>query len=314
MPAVIAHTAYPHVITRILEHASIETRFAFRLTSRTYHYRVNQLLLEHACLDFIPLADLSDLPPPPVGGYHSPPVEAILTSVSAPKRRLPFIPEWVGTLDLVASASAADHVGLFTHVHTIRRRNALSCWIDYYWPHPAVIVDYIDATDLTDGLSWLTPAPCETTHHVLHLKYCPALHERDLRAIATLPNFSTPHTLVLWPDCTGTTQPQLDPKIVFAIMVTYFSLWTPSKPGPSMTIVGLEKQLAEAGTTLHPNDFWEQVAASVPASKHRQAPSFFGDQAPLRTALEQGTRFLTREQWWQELGGRKEVVGVWAAV
>ncbi|KAL1412291.1 hypothetical protein Q8F55_000035 [Vanrija albida] len=211
----IDHNAYPHIIECILGYSSLDTLVAFRSTSRRFRDQITAQLLSHAVLRRFPDRDNAY-------GFRLPP-----TSTLAPEYKLPFVPEYVRTLDLVAFAYAhcgqpvldkpdSDLVDRF-ELHTLRRLgNTAQAPGSNCFPNVHTVVDYVDMSVLSGYEDPEIDLPLRAQRHIVHFTWDPSKNILNsmhvFGAVNQYPRQHTGHTreipcrsdvrefvVVLWP-------------------------------------------------------------------------------------------------------------------
>ncbi|WOO81825.1 uncharacterized protein LOC62_04G005343 [Vanrija pseudolonga] len=267
----IDHTAYPHLIDTIVAQCDIPTLLAFRGTSRSFLARVNGVLLSHAALRPWPADGSSDA--------------FVLTTIPAPPRRLPFVPASVRTLELLSDrAVPPDLVRQFTNLHTLRRRRSA-----YAFPSPPAdtTVDFVPCYGSKERVRLNIP-PAHRA--VIHLKYVHAtVPTFDVRVDVSLREL----VVVFWPpEADRAKDPVGAAASLAASLARAVDQWNRRL---ELTIVGLEQ-------------FGQR--------DHRDSPSevpffpFFRENRGIEV-LFLGVRMVTLQEWWAEIGTRKDVEGVW---
>ncbi|KAL1412316.1 hypothetical protein Q8F55_000060 [Vanrija albida] len=252
----IDHTAYPHILDAVLAHSDLATLLAFRATSRGLLSRVNATLLAHAALRPWP-GDGSDA--------------FVLTTPTAPARRLPFVPSAVRILDLVCDRAVPPGLAGQLSLHTLRRTGGA-------WAHPPppaeTTVDYVPCYGSKERVRLVLG----TARAIVHLKYVHAsVPTFDVRVEAALRHL----VVVLWPP---EAERVMDPVGAAAALVAALArLGQPLE----LTVVGFERFSRDGGV----------VATGL-------------ESGGARSSLL-GVRMMTLDEWWGEIGARKDVEGVW---
>lgn len=206
----------------------------------------------------------------------------VLTTIATPARRLPFVPASVRTLDLVSDrAVPPDLVRQFTTLRTLRRRRSA-----YAFPSPAAdtVVDFIPCYGSKERVRLNIP-PAQKA--IIHLKYVHAsVPTFDVRVDASLREL----VVVLWPpEADRAKDPVGAAASLAASLARALDRWNRRL---ELTIVGLE-QFDPAARRCMP----------------RQMP-FFRENRGIEV-LFLGVRMVTLDEWWGEIGERKDVEGVW---
>ncbi|WOO81814.1 uncharacterized protein LOC62_04G005332 [Vanrija pseudolonga] len=306
------HTAFPDRIDRILVFAPDDTLLPFRGTSKAYFERCNRMLLSHVALTWVSRQTLSEEPVIQRHQYSTidPEGAFILTSTTAPTRRLPFLPEHVKIIDLMSDGPRRQLLQLCTHLHTIRRRGSPGRMV-VCLPSPATVVDYIDLRATPGEATMLVAPPDGPAERIVHLNAVGPLIPGGRISIpyGTVPNtFPVVVTLVLWPPC-GTTVsaiPDLDVNLILIILRAIFIMWDEAAP-VSVTVVGMENHL-QSGVPLPNGEQFTNNLVDRFVARTGKHPDLFTLVPPLRAALDSGTRLITRTEWLQELGDRKDVL------
>ncbi|KAL1412308.1 hypothetical protein Q8F55_000052 [Vanrija albida] len=310
---VIDHTAYPHIISRIIDHASYSILLALRATSATYRDRVNGILLAHACLGFLPLSSV--WPEERLNARKTIPCRVAhdgiftLSSGSRPTRRLPFVSQHVKILDLTCSMTPKHALlEFFNQVHTFRLTNFRNIGFRNL-VEPAAVVSYVNNTRARPFNH--PPAPDGAAERIIHFKYSSDVRGRPLDRLMSVNRGFCPHTLVLWPDDARLkmTDPRLLPELPMSAYAAILSHWTVDDPPMSLTVVGMEGHLHNGAQLPLVSKLWEQAAAMrlVPGSGP-QHPPLPEKNVSRRLALEGMTRVITRNEWFEELGDRRRTL------
>ncbi|KAL1412311.1 hypothetical protein Q8F55_000055 [Vanrija albida] len=288
MPAVIDHTAYPHIIDRIVAAASPPALLRLRATSKAFHDRVLGLIAHSELTTVVHTSD--DL--------GTPQLRSLLVSPAATHHRLlPFLESSVKILDIMGQSPSGPHnhhtLGHFTRAHTVRRGNR--AWelqaIDFF-PCLTTVVDFVDLLkEVTRGDTFLSMSlPRQAPRAIIHIKYDTSLLDHLRQGIP----FGFPSkrktqelTIVLWPTAPGDEEPcQEQLQFLDSCLVSLLARWR-GESKISFTIVGMNS----VPNTQRPKELWKLV------SKLKEAISSF--------------RFITLDDWHQELGNEKDLVGVW---
>lgn len=313
------HTAYPDIFDRIVDQSPYETLLSFRLASRYCRDRATAVLLSHAVLE--PRWLEKAVPP-----WHSDDDSLWPYLFSPGGRRLPYLPHLVHTLDVRRSEHPSEEISNeFTALHTLRRMH--DAYDDpynargepkgldhkpFFQPSAVTVVDFVEEAFCEHNVyaDTIDIALHARESYILHVNLTPTtdvLPTVNIRNALHTPNF----TLVVWHG---------DP-IEFPRYVLYWALFGFTRElSPQtelcLTVVGLEDTYPDPYATdvwgrgkNTQESLWDGFMAFL-ADEYSPRAAFWDDPV---LAEQVGRRFrvLSREQWWEELGDRKEVVGVW---
>ncbi|KAL1412310.1 hypothetical protein Q8F55_000054 [Vanrija albida] len=313
MPVLIEPRFYPHILDRILAFAPSTALFALRGTSKALREQIDSLVA-HAVVS-PGLRFMAEGRYIEGSGYMLRTVlpsmykrQPILTSPGNVDRRLPYIPWAVKTLDIInvtPTPYAELKLERFTGLDTIRRGN--TAWeIDCIsaLPASATVVDFVDLhmEMARTGGRILIRLPPRHSRVILHWKYDPTLidHVNSVKLILKGISDQLHHdfSVVMWPTAADDTPP-IDhaPTFMHNTLSQLLAYWQ-GKGDLSLTIVGMES-VPECQRTLEGEGYGDEWNGLV---------------EDLRLAGgNYSMRFITREEWWEELGDDKDLVGVWPA-
>ncbi|WOO81816.1 uncharacterized protein LOC62_04G005334 [Vanrija pseudolonga] len=284
------HTAYPYIIDTIVANCSFDALLALRRTSKTFLARCNAILLDHAKFN------TRDGPSFPSG--HDDELNMLL-SARFPGRRVPPAPQYIRTLDLVGHGLIwlTTPVG-FTKLETLRRMQG--AWrTDGFSPSTAV-VDFLDFSTMPHFCRHIH-IPAGPIRSVIHFRYN-LNFLRQKYVFPTVKNNGTVEdvTIVLWP-----TQASAQPKgFLVSLILSLVKGWDMTAVKGAITLVGMDR---EDGGGMAAANLWDMVEQ---VSSHPRFSTMTGGHL-VSDANRPTTRFLTREEWWTELGDRKAVEGEW---
>lgn len=316
MTVTIDHTAYPYIIDLIIEYAPLASLKRLGCTSRGFRRRLE---LHHAVLKLSPAAKRVSV----VSGYAqseawgddcSPYPPLILTTPRG--AALPLIPGKVRLLNHVSPERPSPVLAnAFTAIDTIRRLNRAYAIAGptIFYPTPTV-VDFVHVREqkFYRGLLWSgkdkinTAVPLGATKYVVHLNFNPSVSDPafpmltveidneyaalgHLVFVLSLPS----HINFSW-------------EFLISAICSATRWLTGDEPSLSITVVGLERASAPP-TTIR---LWGEIARYITKGKGQRTPPWWDERAR-KDRVRHAIRLITFEEWWAELGDRKEVEGVW---
>ncbi|WOO81744.1 uncharacterized protein LOC62_04G005265 [Vanrija pseudolonga] len=276
---IIDHTAYPSILDDVLAHSSVSALLSFRATASAYKSRVDTQLFTHAVL---------------VTRATATGVQLALRSASGAE--LPYLPHLVHILDIATtleptSAQKAE----FTSLRTVRRFGSgmhLAAEIPSSWRAPTA-VDFLTVDEATGGAAGVLCAPGECSRYVAHVAPTSDGRRAEIRTRVQRQR-AREYVLVFWPS-------RYPPEHAPVRVITEFGLHA-HREG-SLTIVGVEDAL--------PEGYGLQKLKTLVRQFYTVTLRFSDAAADVQDA---STRWLSREEWWAELGARREVEGVWPGV
>ncbi|KAL1412315.1 hypothetical protein Q8F55_000059 [Vanrija albida] len=306
----IDHTAHPHILDLVLTYAPPKALLALRATSKEFQRRVDAPFA-HAVLKAERTAT----------GYNEAlSIRMVLTTATSPPRPLPWFPFAIQTLDQYGQRHAPSggpnrpqrDPARLTRLHTLRRFDGA-----FIPPEPApvpqgtTVVDFVNVTDYARVASLSLCTPPGTARSITHLKYDQTAANvlfSPLR-VHSGPQHPREMVFVLWP----TGGPDGDDKAAagplgFLYQAVLWSLQHPPGANVSVTVVGMETA-DEEHRDSSPEELWDHMLEYVLPHLDEDAPLWMLDPA-LSEAAQQVIRFVTLEEWWYELGDRREVDGV----
>ncbi|KAL1412317.1 hypothetical protein Q8F55_000061 [Vanrija albida] len=320
----IDHTAYPYLIDLIIEYAPPEALKQLSSTSRAFRAR----LLSHAALTLAPGARYCTFQIKSRHKSHTErkgwattetpddrlsPYPPLVLAAPGSGGALPLVPGAVRTLDHVTPHRPRPALAdAFTSVHTLRRMNGAYALIGptIFYPTPTV-VDFVRvdraAARRAQNREIDTVVPLGASSYILHIDLRPWAAESKRRAdLAVVVNndFASAGNLVfvLW----LADGAEADVPALYAAIGSAVRNWPAEGAGRSITVVGLERA-ADAPTL---DELWDEFGTYVARRRSNMKPARWGKGA-FEEQLREGLRLLTVEEWWAELGDRREVEGVW---
>lgn len=286
----IDHTAHPFIMDEIIKYASMEALFKLRITSRTFRTRIDTMVGKHAVLG-----------PDYVGGtrLYLPPRYRFSPGRST--WELTTIPSAVHVLDvddeLLRSPIIDDTLRPFTGVTTLRRFGHQHEAEDATPALPgstATVVNFLLLVEPKNAVCPLYITLDPQARHVIHVRVDDPLGG----LFGVYRRESDNVVVVLWPSFlgdyaeTGSTEKGKLYAALFAILHS----------GPRrLTVVGLQRLFTSSLAPPSPDSVCGHVIAAIESFRERLA-------TPMHL------RFLSHEEWWDELpDGEKDVVGVWPA-
>ncbi|KAL1412314.1 hypothetical protein Q8F55_000058 [Vanrija albida] len=242
-----------------------------------------------------------------------------LTTATSPARPLPWFPFAIEVLDHICAQGFSYSSPTFrgfdkarlANLHTVRRFDHAPFRTSLPVPSSTTVVDFLDLTLLPPVLGFLA-TPQGTGRSVLHLKYDPSAYDQIDMEVRVLPPEVEQREVVfvLWPaePKEDDTPPAPGPLhfLYSAIMSTLEGWCGPDISVGSVTIVGMEcadeKHRVQSPVALW-DDIFDHGLDKVQAYWPR-------DEA-IVADMSRATRFLTREEWWDEIGERKAIEGLW---
>ncbi|KAL1412283.1 hypothetical protein Q8F55_000027 [Vanrija albida] len=274
----IDHTAYPSIVDDVLAYTGVPALLAFRATSRAYKAQIDRQLWSHAVLV--------------TRATRSGASRLALLSAALPDEPIPYLPHLVHTLDIATSVEPTPaQKEAFTALRVVRRFGSgmhLATQLPSSWrAHTAV--DLLTPDEADGGAAGVLCAPGECERYVAHVAPTSDGRRAEIRARSQRQG-ARDYVLVFWPGH----PPQHAPVRI----VTEFGLHT--QRNGSLTIVGVEDALPEGFDLARLKELVRQFCTVT--------LRFSEDAADVQ---DKATRWLSREQWWAELGDRREVEGVW---
>ncbi|WOO81828.1 uncharacterized protein LOC62_04G005346 [Vanrija pseudolonga] len=314
------HTAYPDILDRIIDLSPPEALASLRLASRYCRDRATAALLSHAVLE--PRWLEAAVPP-----WHSDDASSWPYLFSLKGRWLPYLPHLVRTLDVRSDNHPSEELsGEFTSLDTLRRmRGAYADPYDdfgdprgftyppFFQPSAATVVDFVEAPfGYTPGLDIAVHASERYILHVDLIRTDEESHGLSIRNALQTPNF----TLVLW---ARDREPLEFPRYILFEALFHFTRDLDAETPLCFTVVGLEDMLPEPNSKYvwgrgenTQESLWDGLMAFLADECGHCTPrAAFWDDPVLAEEVGRGFRVLSREQWWEELGDRRELVGVW---
>lgn len=246
----------------------------------------------------------------------------ILLEPASPFGRLPYISWGVKVLDIIRQRPELElQLQYFNHVQTVRRFS--DAWNDQAINSLSsinTIVDFIMLPhDSADGSIQIN-TPCGPSRFVLHIKYDVSLVDHSahtstiIKASSHFNSVPNHHnlTFVLWPCCPADKTPR-ERQLLFL----HHAIWSllqhyDGTTDIAITIVGTEN-VPECQLDDSAEDFIEAIMSMGPPPSSIVIYGVFKwklDPA-LIDIVRRAFRFITLEEWWQELGDKKDIVGVW---
>lgn len=308
MPVTIDHRAYPDIIDLIVQYAPPAALLALRGASKEYLHRINRLA-EHAALEKTGSALNPDSTAVAYGSGLA------YSCLSSPGRRVPRLPGAAKVLDLVLPTEYYEHFELarFNDVHTLRRiRGAWDLDTLESFPSVRTVVDFIDF--LPDYCPpQAVRIPPGTSHYVAHVRYDQP-EAGDLFAVCNEHVRNLDVDIVLWPraPADGDGKPPSPPlRLINLTINRILEYWTGATT-VTITVVGLDA-IAAQKRDYSPDDLFEEML-EVARSRHLDWSDHWLFNSQLTDIVRRSIRFKTLEEWWEGLGARKEVEGVWPSI
>ncbi|WOO81824.1 uncharacterized protein LOC62_04G005342 [Vanrija pseudolonga] len=314
----IDHTSYPAIIDLVLSYASPQVLLAFRSTSKALQRRVDA-----------PFAHVV-LKPQVVGparkGVQSASIPMVLSTPSSPPLPLPWFPFAVGVLDHWGDRSLQlrrlEHT---PRLHTLRRFNHAVLVDTVGAQQPGLtLVDFINVTEWEWLASIQMPRPPGTTRSVMHLKYDGSMENVLFTQIMVMDSADWEHSLefvfVLWPTDDPNEDKPAAGRLEFLYSAILSSLAGWDGQDITITVVGMEDADEKEHRDADPDALWDHIPREMAYLWEDDDGDYDGTYSMaavsdplLNAAARRVTRFLTREEWWNELGDKKEIEGVWPA-
>lgn len=304
------HTAYPALIDTIISHAGVEALAALRATSRTFKSLIDTHLLAHAELYYFPVTRTAPELRHAVPGLTLPVNTSIPVSSSLP--RLPFAPDVVTTLDIVLPLSVPQTtVAAYTSLHTLRR---LQCPLqeeedDGFRPS-ATLVDFV--TLPVGHLAWCQLPP-GVERYVAHLKYDEYQGRGDYGTEVSEQVVDVREVVFVLCPTRTVDEPPGPMEWLFQVIQNTILDCDMDGEGFSVTLVGAERAFEppegeDASTAAHFDAIKALLRAYITRTLEADGSESVSDFADdVLCAL----RLVTLDQWWDELGDRREIEGVW---
>lgn len=313
----IDHTAYPLIVDLVLWYASPQVLLAFRLTSKAFQRRVDA-----------PFAHVLLKPraAPKKGSLRDTASPVTLSTASSPPRPLPWFPFAIGVLDHWTDRGL--HRRRLEHapsLHTLRRfDNAILIDTVGVEKLGLTLVDFIDVTQWEWLASINLPTPTGTTRSIMHLKYDFSMENVLFTQLQVTNSNSWAHgpefVFVLWPTDDPVEDEPAAGRLEFLYSAILSSLAGWDGEEISITVVGMEDAHENEHREADPDALWDHIPREMAYVWEDDDGDYDGTYCMaavsdplLNTAARRATRFLTREEWWKELGDKREIEGVWPA-
>ncbi|WOO81786.1 uncharacterized protein LOC62_04G005307 [Vanrija pseudolonga] len=284
----------------------MRTKLAFRLTSKAFSTYIDKLLFKRALLTLgIQEGEVQSRLSFPV--FTAPPVPPFNNAAH-------FRAMEVVDVKLKTDCPGREYsLRRAVAVHTIRRIGWFSTRAEFYLQNGVrTVVDFVDAGQTTMGDPPRITISSRQERHIIHLCWRAAEYFTGFPPTFSFslngPSINVTETvLALWQINPNPNEPlQTDPPInvVLGIMLelqSYLRYWG------TLKIVGLETLRWETEETL---DF-DFMVAEVRAGLRENLEALAGIQEDDLEVIDRSITFVTFEQWWQELGPRKDVEGLW---
>ncbi|WOO81785.1 uncharacterized protein LOC62_04G005306 [Vanrija pseudolonga] len=289
----IDHTAFPAIVVNIIQHADLKTQLVFCRTSKQLCALIDKKHFKHALLtDFEPPRYYIDFPSLPTFPPHA--------------DRYPVLYRAVQVVDVklaVDPPSSIYQLDGATSVHTIRRIGWVSTLAQFVLPDDLrTVVDFVDAADYMEGPRITVSSTQE--RHILHIRWdhrkC---NEECIPCISF--NLNGPSinlkefVIALWAgDLDGDEITQTLLHIVLDL-ASYLQFVGKMKiVGLERTAIGGEASNFQTKVKVLRQHLLAGVGKLPKVKNHAEE-------------LDRAITFLTFDEWWKELGQRKETEGVW---
>ncbi|WOO81826.1 uncharacterized protein LOC62_04G005344 [Vanrija pseudolonga] len=315
MPVTIDHTAYPYIIDLIIEHAPLASIRRLGATSRAFRSR---LQLHHAVLKLQPGAKRVELVHSDRWGDDGSPYPPLILTTPG-GRALPLTPGKVRVLDHVVRERPGPLLSnAFTSIDTLRRMNGA---YDIAGPtifYPTrIVVDFVHVREQSPSYSGLMSngsrdkinivVPLGATKYVVHLKLSHSVSSSATPMITVeIDNEYAALGHLVFALSVPSNNDLFSWGFLHSAICSATRFWTGDGPSLSITVVGLER-VNDPPTA---DQLWAQLARYVSVWKAQRAPIWWGDKTR-KEEVRRAIRLVTFEEWWVELGARKEVEGVW---
>lgn len=305
----IDHTAHPYIVDLVMSHGDMGSMLNWRLTSRSFRARVDNILFHHVTFKapqtLTNTTDVADVSLHPGSMSLAPPV--------ANTKSLPFAPQAVKILDICYKTTDLARLQL-TSVHTLRRMNlfVFKRWSNQV-PSATTVVDFFNSAKVlvtrryprAPGKTWVFLPAC-AHRYVLHVEWFESLSG----SFNTTLDFKNANNLCEWVlilhpciDAGGAPHHESFPPFVGQIITHMIKVL--ERKG-SITIVGSEgvNPVQFGG---RPNDSsTDLLRATVAKLIDQEFP-----EGPARDHAHSHTSFVTLAGWFDALGDKREIEGIW---
>ncbi|WOO81823.1 uncharacterized protein LOC62_04G005341 [Vanrija pseudolonga] len=315
MPVVIDHNTYPHIIDLIVAAEPPSALLRLRGTSKTFNRRIDGLVA-HAVLwsgnsSWVP----GENPQQPWTNVVP------LVGPSPSNRSLPSIRWAVKILDIKGNTPDPDpELSCFKGAHTVRRfGRGWEVRGRYGFPLAHTVVDFVhfsfDASPRGDVDVYTPRFPLQ---FIIHIKYDVSWFDllADRRVNADSGPCDRPNhhnvTFVLWPYSPAGKTPQEGPLHFLHHAVWSFLKHYDGTTDISLTVVGVEK-IATPQHRESAEDIFTAITSRGPPPSSTIVWGVYSWllEPALVDTVKRALRLITLEEWWQELGDRKDLLGVW---
>ncbi|KAL1412270.1 hypothetical protein Q8F55_000013 [Vanrija albida] len=294
--APLPHAYFPHLLETIIEHASPAALRALRATSHEYRDRVDALPMEH--LVFYEGHDGE----PKIAALHP----SGLLTVFRPSERLPLEPGDVRTVDIRVARSIdkftyGPMAEGFTSIDTLRRMGEGLEHPRFNFSSVHTVVDFVDLVHLPRALIHLPPL---VERYILHIN----VNGCNLESLRLGWSKNTLRVqdwvLVIHPGAPPAQDQRvndLDDNYPVPPSKLLGHLVCALHRKAKVTIVGAEQLGTQQGGYV-PNK--SDTLVKLFGNKFRRSRVAGVGEHPM-------LRFVTLSQWWEQLGSRVELEGVW---